>query len=64
MQQVCHRKYDCPLMNDDERLCPWHFNSICRGWNEFTCMNGTCLKAGDRCNEFVDCIPDGEDEWA
>ena len=60
--KICNRKSDCPL-NDDELLCSWHLNSSCSA-NQFTCKNGTCVSGTKRCNEKIDCWPEGEDEWA
>ncbi|CAF1574184.1 unnamed protein product, partial [Didymodactylos carnosus] len=53
---------DCPL-EDDEHLCSWTDNlNPCCSRAEFPCKN-RCIPRNWQCNNKIDCLPGGEDEW-
>ncbi|CAF1047692.1 unnamed protein product [Didymodactylos carnosus] len=61
IQQTCNKKVDCHYY-DDEVICPWIYDAEYKG-SDFICKNGTFIRWNYRCNDIINCIPDGEDEW-
>ncbi|UJR12458.1 hypothetical protein I4U23_016634 [Adineta vaga] len=61
-RQLCDQKAECPLQ-DDELLCSWNLKMSCLN-HEYRCKNGMCITLWRRCDRQIDCLPDGDDEWA